>query len=46
MAIVALLFIPEKGPIAGIGYWFLGLGFCAITAGRLIVIGNLRTAAH
>jgi hypothetical protein len=45
-AIVALLFIPGMGSIAGIGYWLLGLGFCSIAAGGLITIGTLGKTAR
>jgi len=45
-AMVALLFIPGMGSIAGIGYWLLGLGFCAIAAGGLITIGTLGKTAR
>jgi hypothetical protein len=44
--IVALLFVPGMGSIAGIGYWLLGLGFCAIAAGGLTTIGTLGKTAH
>lgn len=44
--ILALLFVPGMGSIAGIGYWLLGLGFCSISAGGLITINTLGKTAR
>jgi len=44
--IIALLFIPGMGSVAGIGYWLLGLGFCSIATGGLITIATLGKTAR
>ena len=46
LTILALLFVPGMGSIAGVGYWLLGLGFCAIAAGGLITIATLGKTAR
>jgi hypothetical protein len=44
--ILGLLFIPGMGSIAGVGYWLLGLGYCAIAAGGLITIATVGKTAQ
>ncbi len=46
LTILALLFVPGMGSVAGMGYWLLGLGFCAIAAGGLITIATLGKTAR
>jgi hypothetical protein len=43
--VVVLLFVPGMGSIAGIGYWLLALGYCAIAAGGLMTIAALGKTA-
>jgi hypothetical protein len=44
--LAALLIVPMIQSVAGVGYWLLALGYCAIAAGGLISIGTLGKAAH
>jgi len=44
--LLALLFVPLIQSVAGWGYWLVALGFCAITAGGLISIGQLARNAR
>ena len=44
--VAALLFVPMIQSVAGIGYWLLALGYCAIAAGGLISIGTFGKTAR
>ena len=44
--ILGLLFIPGMGLAAGIGYWLLCLGYCAIAAGGLITVATVGKTAQ
>ena len=44
--IATLLFVPLIQSVAGAGLWLFGLGYCAIAAGGLIIIGTLGKSAH
>lgn len=44
--IAMLLFAPFIQSVAGAGLWLFGLGYCAIAAGGLIIIGSLSKSAR
>lgn len=44
--VIAMLFVPGMGSVAGIGYWLLGLGFCSIAVGGLVTISTLGKTAR
>lgn len=44
--VAALLCVPVIQSVAGLGYWLLTLGYCAIAAGGLISIGTIGKTAR
>lgn len=44
--VAALLAVPLIQSLAGIGFWLLALGYCAIAAGGLISIGTFGKTAR
>lgn len=46
LLLVSLIFVPFVQEVAGMGYWFSALGFCAIAAGGIIAIAEIGKASR